>query len=247
MGENNQIAVNSLAIAFVLGAIAFVLVLISFVGQVAKLLLGYDFTKLLRIFDLSLEMNFPTYFSVLLMIFISFLLALIALLTCKHKYPYVSKWVILSFGFLLMAYDEGFQVHEDLVGVARPLIGDGPLGFFYYAWVVPGIVLVCILFLFFFRFLYSLPAVPRFNFVIAAIVYLSGCIGFEMIGGRYEELYGYGRYNPLYGYEDFTYNMISTVEESLELAGLIFFVYALLEYLADNYKDVKFSFTPFTK
>jgi len=243
--DNNQISIHPFSVARLLGVVAFFLVFVSIGGQLAKFFLGFSVSKHLRLFDLSLEMNIPTFFSILLLISASLLLAVVAALNCKQKNPDVSKWTILSLGFLFMAYDEGFQVHEKLVGVVRPLLGDGNLGFFYYAWVVPAIPFVFILLLFFYKFLFRLPTTTRFVFVIAASVYLSGCIGFELIGGRYDELYGYGRYHILYGYENFTYNMISTVEESLEMLGIIIFLYGLLVYLAENYKEVRFRIISF--
>ena len=39
-----------------------------------------------------------------------------------------------------------------------------------------------------------------------------------------------------------TYRMIVTIEESLEMAGLIIFIWALLKYIAENYKEVRFRF-----
>jgi len=48
-------------------------------------------------------------------------------------------------GFLVMAYDEGFQVNKELVGVVRPLLGDGNLSFF----ITHGLFLLYLLFLFF--------------------------------------------------------------------------------------------------
>jgi hypothetical protein len=241
--ENNQISINPFTIASLLGATAFSLVCISIGGQLTKYFFGFAVSRHLRLFDLSLEMNIPTFFTILLLISASLLLAVITVLNYKEKNPDVSKWIMLSLGFLFMAYDEGFQVHEDLVGVVRPLLGDGNLGYFYYAWVVPGMALVLVLGLFFLRFLFRLPVATRQLFILAAIIYLSGCIGFELIGGRYDELYGFGRYDALYGYESLTYNMISTVEESLEMAGLIFFIYALLVHVEDNYQEVRFRFT----
>ncbi len=72
--------------------------------------------------------------------------------------------------------------------------------------------------------------------MIAAILYIGGAIGFEMIQGRYSELHGE---------DNLMYNMIAAVEESLEFAGVIVFIYALLKYIADNYKEVRFQFDNF--
>ena len=78
-----------------------------------------------------------------------------------------------------------------------------------------------------------LPAKTRFTFLAAAIIYLGGAIGFELIGGRYAELHGS---------HNLSYNMISTVEESLEMAGVIIFIRALLQYIAGKHKEVRFQF-----
>jgi hypothetical protein len=38
------------------------------------------------------------------------------------------------------------------------------------------------------------------------------------------------------------YSMIAVAEESFEMAGLIVFIWALMKYCADNYKEVRFRF-----
>jgi hypothetical protein len=72
--------------------------------------------------------------------------------------------------------------------------------------------------------------------VVAATLLIGGAIGIELVGGRYAELHGS---------EHLTYSMIVTLEESLEMAGVIVFIYALLKYIADNYKEVQFRFDDF--
>lgn len=237
--RQNLITVNSIVIACSLEAMALVLISISVAGQFLKYISHYNIDKYLRLFDLSLELNIPTFFSVSLLLFISLLLTVIAILQSRLKNSDHTKWIVLSLGFLYMAYDEGFQVHEDLVAVIRPLLWEGNLGIFYYAWVIPAMILVFILGLFFLKFLLRLPTVTRVSFIVAATCYLSGCIGFELIGGYYDELHG--------GFNSLTYNLISTVEESLEMTGLIIFIYALLEYLAATCHKIIFRFQPFRK
>ena len=230
----NQISLNPSAIARILGTVAFLLVLASIGGQFAKFVLGHDYLKgLVPLFYVDTEGNIPTYFSMLLILSAALLLAVITFLNGKQRTPYVSKWAILSFGFLFMAYDEAFQVHERLVSPVRTLLGDGNLGIFYFAWVIPGIALVLVLALFFLRFLLHLPATTRLRFMMAATLYIGGAIGVELIGGRYAELHGF---------QKFTYSMIATFEEGLEMAGLIVFIWALLKYYTENHKEVRFCF-----
>lgn len=166
----------------------------------------------------------------MLLIFSAFLLAAVAVLTGKRQASDLSKWLILSIGFLCMAYDGAFLVHERLIHPIRSLLGHASLGIFYYAWVIPGAVLVFFLALFYLKFLLRLPARTRFRFLSAATLYLSGCIGLELIGGWYAEANGVN---------NLAYNLITTSEESLEMAGLIVFIHALLKYLAENYEGVK--------
>jgi len=230
----NQISLKPSTIARILGAVACLLVLASIGGQFSKYVLWHDIPKrLVRIFDLDKENNFPTFFSVLLLIFSSLLLAIITLINRKKRTVHVLNWAILSSGFMFLAYDEAFQVHEKLIKPIRILLGGDNLGVFYYAWVIPGIALVLVLALFFLRFMLHLPTKTRLSFLVAVILFIGGAIGFELIGGRYAELNG-----P----KNLMYSMIVTIEESLEMGGLIVFIWALLRYCADNYKEVRFWF-----
>jgi hypothetical protein len=209
-----------------------VLVLASIGGQFAKYILGHGYIKgLVPLFYVDTEMNIPTFFSVLLLLFSALLLTVITVLNRKQWTPHVSKWAILSFGFMFMAYDEAFKVHEKLVAPIRTLLGNGNLGIFHYNWVILGIPLVLVLALFFLRFLFYLPTKTRLRFLVAATLYIGGAIVLECIGGYYAELSGE---------KNLTYSMIVTIEESLEMAGLVVFIWALLKYCADNYKEVRF-------
>lgn len=228
---SNRISLNPLSIACVLGAVAFLLVIASTAGQLTVYMTGCSYDHgVIRLFDLNAEHNIPTFFSTYLLLFAALLLAVIAVLEKNRKASDVSYWAILSFGFLFMAADEQFAFHERLTEPVQSLLGSGHYGIFTFAWVVPGMILVLIFSLIFLRFWRGLPTKTRFTFFIAAIIYLGGCIGFELIGGRYAELYGLG---------NLTYVMLATVEESLEMAGAIIFIWALLTYIADNYKEVR--------
>lgn len=233
----NQIRLNPSAVARALGAVAFLLVLASIGGQLTKYLLGHDRVYgLVSLFYVDAEQNIPTLFSVLLLFCAALLLTVITVLKKKQKDPDVSRWAILAFGFLLMAVDEALSIHEKLVTPVRELLGDGPLGIFYFAWVIPGIAVVLVLTLFLLRFLLRLPAKTRFTFIVAGTLFIGGALGLELVGGRYAELHGQ---------ENMTYSMIVTVEESLEMAGVIVFIYALVKYIADHYEEVRFRFDDF--
>ncbi|WP_459947213.1 multidrug transporter [Desulfocastanea catecholica] len=232
----NQISLNPSAIARMLGLVICLLVIASIMGQVSTFVFGHSTVKgLVPLFNLNSERNIPTFFSMLLLLLASLLLTFITLLNWKQRNPHVSKWAILSIGFFFMAYDEAFQVHEKLGNPVHALLGNNTLGgFFFYSWVIPGLAIVCLLGIIFIRFLLHLPAKTRIRFLIAGTMYIGGAIGFEMIGGRYLVLQG--------GNQTLTYSTISTLEESLEMAGLVVFIWGLLIYCADTFEELRFRF-----
>lgn len=230
----NQITLNANKIARFLVIIEIILIIASVTGQISTYQFGHDNLRgFVPLFKLNQENNIPTYFTVLLIVTAAFLLFLIAIICAKKNAPYLSKWVILAVGSLYLAFDEAFQVHETFSGIVGNASEHSGYGIFYFSWVIIGIPVVLLLFLFFGRFLFNLPKRTRNHFLIASIIYLTGCLGFEMIGGWYAELYGE---------TNLSYNLIATVEESLEMAGMIFFIWSLLQYLADNYQEVLFRF-----
>jgi len=230
---SNKISLNPSSIARVLGIVAFLLVLASLAGTLINYLGGHNYVYgLIPLFNIDNEQNIPTFFSTFLLLFATVLLAVITMLKRNQMDSYTSHWTVLSFGFLCMAVDEASSIHELLIDPIRELLGNGKLGIFYFAWVIPGIALIIILALFFLRFFLHLPPKIRYACLMAVTLYIGGAIGFELIGGRYFELHG----------ENLTYSMMATVEESLEMAGAIFFDWALLVYITDHYKEVKIQF-----
>jgi len=130
-----------------------------------------------------------------------------------------------------MSFDEASSVHERLMATLRDVLADAHLvervdgevvfGVLYYAWVVVGVPIVLVLG----GFLRDLPRPAGQHFVLAAAVYLSGAIGCELLGGRQAEQHGR---------ENWTYTLISTGEETLEMLGIIIFIWAPLRYCAAN-------------
>ena len=113
------------------------------------------------------------------------------------------------------------------------MMGGEHLGFFYFAWTVPAIVLVLILSGIFLRFWWRLPSRTRLFCAISAAVYLGGVLGMEMVDGKYADLYGK---------ENLTYMLLSTFEETMEMVGLIIFIKTLLEYMANAFPKMELHF-----
>ncbi len=222
------------AVARALGAAALILVVLSVAAELFKFLTGHDEVMgLLSLVDLDQERNIPTLFSVLLLAFASLCAAVIAALAKAAKARDVSRWAVLAVGFLYLAFDEGLSLHERLSVPVKRLLGSRSFGFSHSFWAIPGLIVVCLLGLFFLKFLLRLPAKSRLRFVIAGVLFLGGAVGFELISGDYWEARGK---------EDLGYGLIATVEESLEMAGVIVFIYGLLTYMAETYGEIRFQF-----
>jgi hypothetical protein len=229
----NQLSLSPFVIARGLAVVAMCLVLASVAGQVSAFVFGHDSLKgFVRLFNVDSEQNVPTAFSVLLILAVALLLSVIAVLHRRQRTPFAWPWVVLSSGFLYMAYDEAFTVHENLGSPVRALLGDRIPTFINYAWVIPGAALVVVLALLFWRFLLQLPPATRRAFVMAASLYIGGALGGDLLFT--------GPYAAMYGEGNLTYSLLSTLEESLEMAGLIVFISALLKYGANTYQEVRF-------
>lgn len=230
----NHITLSPLKITRALGVTALLLVLASITGQLTKYILGHEFVYgLIRLFYVDYENNIPSYFSASLLLLAALLLALITALKKAAHAAYEFQWALLSFTFLYMAIDEAASIHELLTWPMRNLLGllgQQAGGIFSFTWVIPGIAVAMVFGLSYLKFLLHLPAKTRWRFVIAATLYLGGAIGMELIGGRYADLHGM---------ENLAYSMTATVEESLEMAGVIVFIYTLLNYIADNYQEIR--------
>jgi hypothetical protein len=209
-------------VARLLARVVAALTLLSVLGRLAVLVLPdfplRDFTA--RLFDLDQEMNIPTVYSTLAILTCSALLAAIArsqrlINGVRHD----RHWWALSLIFLALALDELLSFHEELTG----RLEFGALSrFTLFSWVALGAGFVLAVAAAFSRFLMRLPTTTRRLFLLAGSLFVAGAIVMEAVGGYYG---GPGRQDSL------AYLVVSHVEEVLEMAGIVVFIYALLSFL----------------
>ncbi len=179
---------------------------------------------LVPLFDFDMEKNVPTLFSVCLLLVNSALFAAVWNAGRRNKMS-SGSWLFLCAVFLFLSIDELSSVHEHL-SVALNLTFHAT-GFFYFVWVVPYGIAVLLIAATVMPTIWRLSKQIRFWFVLSAVVYVSGALGLEMVGGKYFETS-----NTTF---DMVYVTITTIEESMEIAGLIILVYALLTLLQHEY------------
>lgn len=233
-----QIRVARRNLTGALAAIALVLVMLSVAGQLYFHLTPRESPwGIVGLFNVDFEMNVPTFYAVLVLLLGAALLAIIALLKRNTRAPYSFHWALMSLGFFVIAADEFMALHEKLSEPLRRLLAWEQMGHLHYAWVIPGIALAIALAVAYTPFLARLDRATRGRLVIAAVLYLGGALGVELIGGRYAE--AHGTWN-------LTYSLITTVEEGLELAGSIMLVDTLLRYIGQEYGAIRLVFNKAT-
>ncbi|MEG4629982.1 hypothetical protein QUB56_10240 [Microcoleus sp. AR_TQ3_B6] len=206
---------------FLLRVVAFVVVLSSLSDITKHFFPDARFAKrLVAVFNLNEEMNIPTFYSCLALLFSAILLGTIAYAKNLDSSPYKQHWKILSFIFLYLSLDEVCQLHERLTEPMRSLVNG--TGFLFYTWVVPVGFIVVIFLLSYTKFLFHLPVSTRKLFVAACAIYIAGSIGAEVVGGYLASTTGS---NPL------LYAIAATLEESLEMLGIVVFIHALISYI----------------
>ncbi|HEY5781525.1 MAG TPA: hypothetical protein VIT66_06625 [Lysobacter sp.] len=229
--EHVAIPVRSSTIVRALAVFAAVLVAAGTALELVKYLTGHDHVfGLIGLFNLDYERNIPTLYSVVLLLCAFGLLALIAMLEQRSTRRDVTYWVVLAIGFLGMAVDEACSLHETLDVPIRARFKGVHFGLLYYVWVVPAGVLVAALGLYFLGFLRRLPAATRRGFIVAAVIYLGGAVGVELFEGRLHEAYGT---------QNLGYSLLVAVEEGMEMAGVIIFIHALLNYLGRRHPHLR--------
>ena len=167
-----------------------------------------------EIFDVDEEESFSTWFSAVLLLICSALLFLIA--RSKVKETYVRHWYGLAMGFGILSLDEVVGMHETFNTITE------------IAWTVPATWITLLLLLLYLKFLIYLPRPAMKLFLIAGTVFLSGGLLVEHLADYYVEVFDM---------DNFGYQLLTALEESLEMVGVVLFIRALLKFLAADNTD----------
>ena len=208
----------------VLLTIASILIIFSLAGQIYRYYVnGGEQRYLTQLFNLDEEMNFPTYFSSFLLLNSAVLFLLIAVTKKKLKDRFSNNWYALSIIFLFMSMDETLMLHEQFSAPIRS--GLHTAGFFYFAWLVPAAIFLILFLIFNIKFLLKLSYKYQILFIISGAIYLTGAFLMEMIGGKFLSFYGQNNLG---------YAIVTTIEETLEITGIILLIYILLSYIKNE-------------
>ena len=235
MPNHDEISLSRQTIVRALTAITVFLLIASTAGQVARHVFGHPgLMGFVPLFYVDTEGNVPTFFSAALLLCASLLLALISSLRKKSGDSRWRQWTILAFALLYMAIDDASAVHELLGPLAKWLIGhQNAKGILTYAWVIFAIPFVLVFALSYLKFFFSLPAQTQRQFFAAAATFLSGGLCIDAVEGYFVGTYGPGTLQQ---------SILVTVEEGLEMAGVIILINALLTYMHSYHGELRLRF-----
>jgi hypothetical protein len=132
---------------------------------------------------------------------------------------------------LIFSFDEGASIHELATQPLQRLFGQNLPGYLHFAWVIPAAIIVIAILSFFMKFFFSLPRRTQILFIISVLVYICGALGMEMISANYAEVNGI---------KNIVYNVLVTLEETLEMTGMVIAIYALLDYIQRSFSEISF-------
>jgi len=150
-------------------------------------------------------------------------LLLIARVKTHSADVFATHWNAMAWVFFFLSMDEIAGLHEELIAPLRNATGAN--GIFYFSWVIVAIPLVLLFVILNIRFLFSLPRKTAYQFVVAGALFVTGALGFELLGGLFHGVTG-------------IYRALTATEETLENIGAGLFIVALLTYAKTNLRNI---------
>ncbi|HTM30115.1 MAG TPA: hypothetical protein VL263_02370 [Vicinamibacterales bacterium] len=223
-----HVTVKPRAFALVLAAVVTCLTLADAAVLWVKFRLHHDYLfGLTPFFDFNREGNLPAFYSACALLVAAGLFLIVAADARQRADRWYRHWLGLGLIFLYMAIDEAAEIHGLLTNVIASMVEtSGPLLF---AWVIPYALLTLLFGIVYVPFTVALPPRIRTLFVLAGVVFVAGALGMEMFGGAIVSAHG-GVGGG--GLEYWAHAVEYTIEEALEMAGIVLLIYALLFHIA---------------
>ena len=177
----------------------------------------FDFVQ---IFDLDMERNVPTLFSSAILLIAAYLFYLLSGVSIERNDGHRKAWLGLSWVFVFLAFDESAKIHEQIGDFTENYVEAS--GIFYYPWVISYGLATLTLAIIYLPFFLKMERKRFWQFILAAFIYLGGAVGLELLGAREADLHGT---------DTMLYCALFTVEESLEMFGVIYLINILLDML----------------
>lgn len=214
----------------ILLAFVFVLGVASFLAEISEHVFGREnVLGLLALVKMDAEANLPTWFNSVLLLCCAGLALLIGSLKRQEHDRYGWHWLGLSAVLLFLSIDDAAGIHERVNVVLRDRIDTG--GVLFFPWLIAGISALIAFVVVFWPFVRSLPTTTRRRLVVAFALYFGAAVGLEMMEGVYNDARDGGK--------DLGSGMLTTLEDAMEMCGVIAAIAALSDYIGSWYSGVR--------
>jgi len=184
-------------------------------------------------FDVGLEKNIPTMYSVLAWSLAAFATGLAAHNEAIRGGAFVGRWRALALIFLFLAFDEGTTIHEHIGSYLKDWELLPATGLLHFFWVVPYSFLVILLASLYAPFLDALPTRTKLGFILSGTVFIGGAMGVEMFSASVYETKGEGH--------SVLYHVLYSIEEFMEMLGVALLIFFVLDYLKTHTRGLSVS------
>lgn len=178
-----------------------------------------------RVFNIDQEANIPTWFTAGVALYLAMMASMIAS-AVKSQGKSAWAWRGIALMGIYIAMDEVAGFHELSIDPIRDNWEISP--WLYQSWVIPATVLVLFVAFIYLKFLWKLPIYAKVYLILGALIYITGAIGVESIGGFVLTTQGLNDW----------YVQLAHIEEFLEMMGLIIILYSVVEYARRELKSM---------
>lgn len=207
-------------------------IILNFLGllrNIFEYVLDFEYGyELLDVFNLNEEQNIPTWYSSVILLFCGVIIYCISLEKKNPKNKYYRHWFWLSIIFFYLSLDESISIHEN---IKLRFLFEKEHILYDDSWVIVVSILVAIFVFTYRRFLQHLPKLTRKTFIISGCIYIFGSAGMEIVGSFTQEFYGKA---------SMIHAMATTIEEFLEMIGIVIFINSLLSYIGSEINTISF-------
>jgi len=208
--------------------LALAVALLTLLGAAGGFLLlqrpGDGIVKVATLVSLGEDANLPTWYASVTLLLCGVLLGVIGLFARNTSDPFANHWLILATLFILLSVDEVAMIHERAGWLLRwlsPAVSELG-GMLRYSWILVGIPLLLILGAVMLRWFLHLPRRFKGLFGAAALIYIGGALGLEMVNAATHDAIGT---------RSLRYQGLTLVEELCEMTGVLVFLYGLINYI----------------
>ena len=203
----------------VLIAIFLVLLVLNVIALSIGIITGHSSMKgLLDFFEFDKEQNLPTYFSSIVLVIASLLLFTLYIIKKNRNDEHTRFWLVLSLIFVYLSIDEFASIHELLTNITREIFVIESLH--KIMWIIPGMIIALVIGIYLLPFYLKLTKRYKYLFAFSAILVLGGVFGVELLTHGFSLNEG----------NQAIYSVMSTLEETMEIMGVVLFIYSLIDY-----------------